>query len=72
VAPPGRGGADPLRNVELTAPYLHDGRFKSLDEVVEHYSTGIKRHPNLGRRPFRHPRSKIGGGRLPGGDTMLI
>jgi cytochrome c peroxidase len=36
-----------LRNVELTAPYMHDGRFKTLEEVVEHYSTGVKRHPNL-------------------------
>ncbi|MGD1848106.1 MAG: cytochrome-c peroxidase [Salibacteraceae bacterium] len=31
-----------LRNVELTAPYMHDGRFKTLEEVVEHYSTGVK------------------------------
>lgn len=36
-----------LRNVELTAPYMHDGRFKTLDEVIEHYSTGVKNHPNL-------------------------
>jgi len=36
-----------LRNVELTAPYMHDGRFKTLEEVVEHYSTGVKNHPNL-------------------------
>ena len=36
-----------LRNIELTAPYMHDGRFKTLEEVVEHYSTGVKNHPNL-------------------------
>ena len=36
-----------LRNVELTAPYMHDGRFATLEEVVEHYSTGVQRHPNL-------------------------
>jgi cytochrome c peroxidase len=36
-----------LRNVELTAPYMHDGRFATLDEVVEHYSSGVKNHPNL-------------------------
>lgn len=29
-----------LRNISLTAPYMHDGRFESLDEVIEHYSTG--------------------------------
>ncbi|WP_417602587.1 cytochrome-c peroxidase [Owenweeksia hongkongensis] len=31
-----------LRNVEVTAPYMHDGRFKALEEVVEHYNSGIK------------------------------
>jgi cytochrome c peroxidase len=36
-----------LRNVELSAPYMHDGRFKTLDEVVEHYNKGIQFHPSL-------------------------
>ena len=36
-----------LRNIELTAPYMHDGRFSSLEQVIEHYSTGVKNHPNL-------------------------
>lgn len=36
-----------LRNIELTAPYMHDGRFKTLQEVVEFYSTGVKPHANL-------------------------
>ena len=36
-----------LRNIELTAPYMHDGRFATLEEVVEHYSTGVQNHPNL-------------------------
>ncbi|MEO6038598.1 MAG: cytochrome c peroxidase [Saprospiraceae bacterium] len=31
-----------LRNVALTAPYMHDGRFATLEEVVEHYNTGMK------------------------------
>ncbi len=31
-----------LRNIELTAPYMHDGRFASLTEVIEHYSTGVQ------------------------------
>lgn len=30
-----------LRNVSLTRPYMHDGRFTSLDAVLEHYRTGI-------------------------------
>jgi cytochrome c peroxidase len=29
-----------LRNIELTAPYMHDGRFQTLEEVVEHYNFG--------------------------------
>jgi len=36
-----------LRNIELTAPYMHDGRFNTLLEVVEHYNSGIKRSPSL-------------------------
>jgi cytochrome c peroxidase len=39
-----------LRNIELTAPYMHDGRFASLEEVIEHYSTGVKNHPNLSQQ----------------------
>ncbi len=39
--------APSLRNIALTAPYMHDGRFKTLQEVVEFYSTGVKDHPNL-------------------------
>lgn len=30
-----------LRNVEVTYPYMHDGRFKTLEEVVDHYNTGM-------------------------------
>jgi cytochrome c peroxidase len=36
-----------LRNVAVTAPYMHDGRFATLEDVVEHYSSGVKSHPNL-------------------------
>lgn len=36
-----------LRNVSLTAPYMHDGRFKSLEDVVDHYSSGVKPHRAL-------------------------
>ncbi len=39
-----------LRNVALTAPYMHDGRFETLDDVMEHYSHGIANHPNLDHR----------------------
>ncbi|HSH92820.1 MAG TPA: MbnP family protein [Roseimicrobium sp.] len=51
----GRFAVPSLRNVAVTAPYMHDGRFKTLEEVVEHYSTGVKRtlslHPALARQP---------------------
>lgn len=36
-----------LRNIEMTGPYMHDGRFKTLEEVVDFYDHGIQRHPQL-------------------------
>ncbi len=39
-----------LHNVAFTAPYMHDGRFKTLDEVLEHYSHGIQNSNNLDLR----------------------
>jgi cytochrome c peroxidase len=38
----GKFKAPSLRNIALTAPYMHDGRFATLDEVIEHYSSGIQ------------------------------
>ena len=35
-----------LRNVALTPPYMHDGSLASLEEVVAHYNSGGKAHPN--------------------------
>ncbi|MBP7257500.1 MAG: hypothetical protein KBA13_10490, partial [Chitinophagales bacterium] len=35
-----------LRNCEKTAPYMHDGSFETLEEVIEHYNSGGKNHPN--------------------------
>lgn len=55
----GRFKVGSLRNVSLTAPYMHDGRFETLDEVVEHYSTGVRANPGLDprlRRPNGQPR----------------
>lgn len=37
--------APSLRNVELTAPYMHDGSMTSLEEIVEHYDSGGKSSP---------------------------
>lgn len=39
-----------LRNVALTAPYMHDGRFSTLEEVIDHYDDGVKDNPNLDLR----------------------
>lgn len=38
-----------LRNLKYTAPYMHDGRFKTLDEVLDHYASGG--HPGLNVSP---------------------
>jgi len=37
-----------LRNVEVTAPYGHDGRFATLDAVIDHYSDNPMSNPSLG------------------------
>jgi len=56
---PGRGGVTgnleeqgrfkipSLRNVVLTPPYMHDGRFSTLKEVLEYYSTGVHYSANV-------------------------
>ncbi len=36
-----------LRNLLFSAPYMHDGRFKTLEEVVDHYSTGLQDSPTI-------------------------
>ena len=35
-----------LRNVEVTAPYMHDGSIQTLEEVVNHYNEGGANHPH--------------------------
>ncbi len=42
----GKFKAPTLRNIAFTAPYMHDGRFKSLEEVIDHYNSGGKASPN--------------------------
>lgn len=39
-----------LRNLSFTAPYMHDGRFETLEEVIEHYNSGG--HPSETIDPF--------------------
>lgn len=48
---PGAGGgffkSPSLRNIAVGAPFMHDGRFSTLMEVVEFYNSGVQPHPNL-------------------------
>lgn len=36
-----------LRNIALTAPYMHDGRFQTLEQVLEHYNNGVQASSTL-------------------------
>ncbi len=36
-----------LRNIALTAPYMHDGRFQTLEQVIDHYNSGGKASPTV-------------------------
>lgn len=51
-----------LRNLSFTGPYMHDGRFSTLDEVLNHYNTGVKNNitidPNM-------KKANVGGLQLP-------
>jgi cytochrome c peroxidase len=52
----GKFKAPSLRNVALTAPYMHDGSIATLEEVVKHYEAGGRKHDNPNRdariKPF--------------------
>ena len=65
----GKFATPSLRNAALTAPYMHDGRFATLEEVVEHYSTGQKRSATLDPNLAKHP---DGGVRLSDGDKRAL
>jgi cytochrome c peroxidase len=43
----GRFRIPSLRNIAVTGPYMHDGRFTTLNEVIEHYNSGIVNHSQL-------------------------
>ncbi len=65
----GKFAVPSLRNVELTGPYMHDGRFQTLEEVVEHYCTGMKRGTTLDPNLAKHP---DGGVPLSAGDKRAL
>jgi cytochrome c peroxidase len=43
----GRFKVPTLRNIALTAPYMHDGRFDTLEQVLDHYDAGIRKSRTL-------------------------
>jgi cytochrome c peroxidase len=49
----GRFKTPTLRNLTLTNPYMHDGRFETLEKVVEHYNAGG--HPSANKDPRVRP-----------------
>lgn len=51
----GKFAVPSLRNAELTAPYMHDGRFRTLEEVVDHYASGVTRTATLDPNLAKHP-----------------
>lgn len=51
----GKFATPSLRNITRTAPYMHDGRFATLEEVVAHYSEGVVRTPTLDPNLAKHP-----------------
>jgi cytochrome c peroxidase len=55
----GKFAVPSLRNVELTGPYMHDGRFSTLEEVLAHYCTGIRRSATLDPNLAKHPHGGV-------------
>jgi cytochrome c peroxidase len=47
-----------LRNIEATKPYMHDGRFQTLDEVLNHYTNTVTNTQNLD--PILQQNGKLG------------
>ena len=60
-----------LRNLTLTDPYMHDGRFDSLEEVIDHYDRGVVRSATLDPNLARH-RSRGGLGLNPDEKAALV
>ncbi|MDC0088277.1 cytochrome C peroxidase [Akkermansiaceae bacterium] len=58
-----------LRNIALTAPYMHDGRFGTLEQVLSHYNSGVQRTENLDPNLAKHPQ---GGLNLPQEDIDAL
>lgn len=68
AADKGRFRVPTLRNIALTAPYMHDGRFATLREVLDHYSDHIAEGPTLSPQ-LRQASNTTGGHALALSDT---
>lgn len=55
----GKFAVPSLRNVAMTAPYMHDGRFATLEEVIEHYDHGVQLSETLDPNLAKHPSSGL-------------
>ena len=55
----GRFKVPSLRNIAVRAPFMHDGRFSSLEEVVEFYNSGVQAHPNLDNRLMQNGNPRL-------------
>ncbi len=49
-----------LRNIMVTAPYMHDGRFATIESVLMHYSEGVKYSPSLAAEMFQKENGEAG------------
>ena len=49
-----------LRNVAVTGPYLHDGRFETLEQVIDHYDHGVQPSDSLDPNLAKHPSTGLG------------
>jgi cytochrome c peroxidase len=58
-----------LRNVAVTGPYMHDGRFRTLEEVVAHYDHGVVRSATLDPNLAKHPADGL---QLSAGDQRAL
>jgi len=56
----GKFSVPSLRNVAQTAPYMHDGRFNTLEAVIDHYDHGLKRSATLDPNLAKHPKAGLG------------
>ena len=56
----GKFATPSLRNISLTAPHMHDGRFATIEEVVAHYNAGVTRSPNFDPNLAKHPDTGLG------------